>query len=81
MRYPDMDVAASPLELIGHTPMVRLAQIGKGLRCDLLAKLETTNPGGSSKDRPALTMVLAAEREGLLGPGSTIIEPTSGNTG
>ncbi len=81
MKYPDMDVAASPLELIGHTPMVRLAQIGKGLRCDLLAKLETTNPGGSSKDRPALTMVLAAEREGLLGPGSTIIEPTSGNTG
>jgi cystathionine beta-synthase len=76
-----MDVAASPLELIGHTPMVRLAQIGKGLRCDLLAKLETTNPGGSSKDRPALTMVLAAERDGLLGPGSTIIEPTSGNTG
>jgi cystathionine beta-synthase len=76
-----MDVAASPLELIGHTPMVRLGQIGHGLRCDLLAKLETTNPGGSSKDRPALTMVLAAEEEGLLKPGSTIIEPTSGNTG
>jgi cystathionine beta-synthase len=76
-----MDVAASPLELIGHTPMVRLGQIGRGLRCDLLAKLETTNPGGSSKDRPALTMVLAAEEEGLLKPGSTIIEPTSGNTG
>src|ERR1700722_8592435 len=81
MRYPDMDVAASPLELIGHTPMVRLGQIGRGLHCDLLAKLETTNPGGSSKDRPALTMVLAAEEEGLLKPGSTIIEPTSGNTG
>ena len=81
MKYPDMDVAASPLELIGHTPMVRLGQIGQGLRCDLLAKLETTNPGGSSKDRPALTMVLAAEEEGLLKPGSTIIEPTSGNTG
>jgi cystathionine beta-synthase len=76
-----MDVAASPLELIGHTPMVRLGQIGHGLRCDLLAKLETTNPGGSSKDRPALTMVLAAEEAGLLKPGSTIIEPTSGNTG
>jgi cystathionine beta-synthase len=76
-----MDVAASPLELIGHTPMVRLGQIGRGLRCDLIAKLETTNPGGSSKDRPALTMVLAAEEEGLLKPGSTIIEPTSGNTG
>jgi cystathionine beta-synthase len=81
MRYPDMDVAASPLELIGNTPMVRLGNIAKGITCDVLAKLETTNPGGSSKDRPALTMVLAAEREGLLGPGSTIIEPTSGNTG
>jgi cystathionine beta-synthase len=81
MRYADMDVADNPLELIGHTPMVRLGNIGKDLKCDLIAKLETTNPGGSSKDRPALTMVQAAERDGLLGPGSTIIEPTSGNTG
>jgi cystathionine beta-synthase len=81
MRFPDMDVAASPLELIGNTPMVRLVNIARGIGCDVLAKLETTNPGGSSKDRPALTMVLAAERDGLLGPGSTIIEPTSGNTG
>jgi cystathionine beta-synthase len=81
MRFPDMDVAASPLELIGNTPMVRLVNIANGIGCDVLAKLETTNPGGSSKDRPALTMVLAAERDGLLGPGSTIIEPTSGNTG
>jgi cystathionine beta-synthase len=61
--------------------MVRLGKIGAGLKSDLIAKLETTNPGGSSKDRPALTMVEAAERDGLLGPGSTIIEPTSGNTG
>jgi cystathionine beta-synthase len=81
MPYSDMDVAASPLELIGHTPMVRLGRIGADLHCDLIAKMETTNPGGSSKDRPALTMVEAAERDGLLGPGSTIIEPTSGNTG
>jgi cystathionine beta-synthase len=81
MKHTDMDVAESPLELIGNTPMVRLARIGAGLKCDLIAKLETTNPGGSSKDRPALTMVTAAERDGLLGPGSTIIEPTSGNTG
>ena len=81
MHYSDMDVAESPLALIGNTPMVRLAKIGEDLACDLIAKLETTNPGGSSKDRPALTMVEAAEREGLLGPGSTIIEPTSGNTG
>ncbi len=77
----EMDVAASPLQLIGRTPMVRLATIGQDLDCDLIAKLETTNPGGSSKDRPALAMVLAAERDGLLTPGSTIIEPTSGNTG
>jgi cystathionine beta-synthase len=81
MVHTDMDVAKSPLELIGNTPMVRLGRIGAGLKCDLIAKLETTNPGGSSKDRPALTMVTAAERDGLLGPGSTIIEPTSGNTG
>jgi len=81
MRYSDMDVAESPLELIGHTPMVRLAKVGADVRCDVIAKLETTNPGGSSKDRPALTMVLAAEADGLLKPGSTIIEPTSGNTG
>ena len=44
-------------------------------------KMETTNPGGSSKDRPALEMILAAERDGLLRPGGTIVEPTSGNTG
>jgi cystathionine beta-synthase len=72
MKHTDMDVAQSPLELIGKTPMVRLGRIGAGLSCDLIAKLETTNPGGSSKDRPALTMVEAAERDGLLGPGSSI---------
>ncbi len=81
MFFTDMDVAESPLGLIGNTPMVRLGRMSGGLRCDLIAKLETTNPGGSSKDRPALTMIEAAERDGLLGPGSTIIEPTSGNTG
>ncbi len=81
MRYPDMDVAASPLELIGHTPMVRLGILGRDIACDVLAKMETTNPGGSSKDRPALSMILAAEHDGLLQPGYTIIEPTSGNTG
>ncbi|HEV2427835.1 MAG TPA: cystathionine beta-synthase [Acidimicrobiales bacterium] len=79
--YLDMDVADGPLELIGHTPMVRLARIGEGIAAPVLAKLETTNPGGSSKDRPALYMIDAAERDGLLKPGGTIIEPTSGNTG
>jgi cystathionine beta-synthase len=81
MNYHGMDVAESPIELIGHTPLVNLGIIARDVACDVIAKLETTNPGGSSKDRPALTMVEAAERNGLLGPGSTIIEPTSGNTG
>lgn len=76
-----MDIADSVLDLIGNTPMVRLRQVTAGLACPVVAKVEITNPGGSSKDRPALTMIEAAEREGLLGPGSTIIEPTSGNTG
>ncbi|HMF82941.1 MAG TPA: cystathionine beta-synthase, partial [Acidimicrobiia bacterium] len=76
-----MDVADSVLELIGDTPLVRLPRIGRGLTCDLIAKMETTNPGGSVKDRPAVAMVDAAERDGLLKPGGTIVEPTSGNTG
>ena len=78
-----MDVADSVLELVGHTPLVRLKRLreAEGIRCDLLAKVETTNPGGSVKDRPAIEMLDAAEREGLLLPGGTIVEPTSGNTG
>jgi len=76
-----MEIADSVLDLIGDTPMVRLRQVTDGLACPVVAKLETTNPGGSSKDRPAVTMIDAAEREGLLKPGGTIIEPTSGNTG
>ena len=76
-----MRVADSVLELIGNTPLVRLRQVGADLPCPVLAKLETTNPGGSVKDRPALTMIEAAEKRGDLKPGGTIIEPTSGNTG
>ena len=75
------DIADSVLDLIGKTPMVKLPRIGKALRCPIVAKLETTNPGGSSKDRPAVTMIDEAEEAGLLLPGGTIIEPTSGNTG
>ena len=78
---PPMDVAESALGLIGNTPLVRLDRIGRDLRCHLLAKLEYLNPGGSVKDRPALAMLNAAEFEGLLGLGGTIVEPTSGNTG
>jgi cystathionine beta-synthase len=78
---PDMDVAESLTDLIGNTPLVRLSRTGRQLRCHLLAKLEYLNPGGSVKDRPALAMIRAAEAEGLLRRGSTIVEPTSGNTG
>ena len=80
-RGPTMQVAASLLELVGHTPLVRLDRIGRDLRCHMLAKLEYLNPGGSVKDRPALRMVEVAEAEGRLQPGGTIVEPTSGNTG
>ncbi|MEC8985724.1 MAG: cystathionine beta-synthase [Actinomycetota bacterium] len=76
-----MDIADSVLDLIGRTPMVRLTRVTEGIACPVVAKVETTNPGGSVKDRPALAMIDAAEKEGLLSPGSTIIEPTSGNTG
>jgi cystathionine beta-synthase len=78
---PSMEVADRLEDLVGNTPLVRLDRIGHDLDCHLLAKLELLNPGGSVKDRPALAMVDAAEREGLLQPGGTIVEPTSGNTG
>lgn len=76
-----MDVADSLVELIGNTPMMRLDRTARDLECTLVAKLELFNPGGSSKDRIALSMIDAAEQEGLLVPGGTIVEPTSGNTG
>ena len=76
-----MDIADSVLDLIGNTPLVRLSRIGAGLPAAVVAKLETTNPGGSVKDRAALGMLEAAERDGLIAPGSTIVEKTSGNTG
>lgn len=78
---PTMDVAESLVELIGNTPMVRLDRTAKDLECTLLGKLELFNPGGSSKDRIALAMIEGAEKDGLLVPGATIVEPTSGNTG
>ncbi len=76
-----MEIAESVLDLIGNTPMVKLRQVGAGIKCPIVVKVEATNPGGSSKDRPALTMIDAAEKAGLLKPGGTIVEPTSGNTG
>src|SRR5712691_7888478 len=77
----DMEVAESLLDLIGNTPLLRLGRAGKDLDCALLAKLEMFNPGGSVKDRPAVAMLDAAERDGSLQRGGTIVEPTSGNTG
>ena len=69
------------LECIGNTPVVRLNQLGKDTGARLWVKLESFNPGGSVKDRPALRMIEDAESQGRLKPGDTIVEPTSGNTG
>ena len=80
-RGAPMQVADSLLDLVGNTPLVRLDRLGRDLPCPLLAKLEYLNPGGSVKDRPAVAMIGAAERAGLLKPGGTIVEGTSGNTG
>jgi cystathionine beta-synthase len=74
-------IAESLLALVGNTPLVRLGRVGGELECDLVAKVEIFNPGGSVKDRPAIAMIDAAERAGALRPGGTIVEPTSGNTG
>jgi cystathionine beta-synthase len=81
-----MEYASSILDLVGNTPLVRISRLTRDLgpadrQPLVLAKLEMLNPGGSVKDRIGLPMIEAAEREGLLKPGGTIIEPTSGNTG
>src|SRR3989440_10519529 len=74
-------VSQSILDTIGDTPLVALSRIGAGVRPRLIAKLESFNPGGSIKDRVAVALIEAAEQDGLLRPGGTIVEPTSGNTG
>ena len=76
MRY-----ARSVADLVGNTPLVQLTRVTDGIAATVLAKVEYFNPGSSSKDRIARNIVDAAERDGLLGPGGTIVEPTSGNTG
>ncbi len=74
------EIADSVLDLVGRTPLVRLGRIA-GAACEVLGKLEARNPAGSVKDRTALAMVVAAESAGKLGPGSVLVEATSGNTG
>ena len=78
-----MTIYSNVTELIGRTPLLALDRFGQklGLGARILAKLEYFNPAGSVKDRAALSMINSAEKAGLLGPGATIIEPTSGNTG
>jgi cystathionine beta-synthase len=76
-----MEVLQSFLDAVGNTPLVRLRSVTRGATATVLAKLEMLNPGGSVKDRIGLRMIEAAERAGLLKPGGTIVEPTSGNTG
>jgi cystathionine beta-synthase len=75
------DIRDSILHAIGGTPLVRLSRIGAGLTPQIVAKVEALNPGGSIKDRVAVSLIEAAERDGKLRPGGTIVEPTSGNTG
>src|SRR5688500_6056372 len=74
-------IKESILDAIGGTPLVRLSRLSGGLKPQLVAKVEALNPGGSIKDRVAIALIEAAERDGKLRPGGTIVEPTSGNTG
>ncbi|GIU98514.1 MAG: hypothetical protein KatS3mg014_0130 [Actinomycetota bacterium] len=76
-----MEILDSILDAVGNTPLVRLRRVTRGVRPTVLAKLELLNPGGSVKDRIGLRMIEAAERAGLLRPGGTIVEPTSGTPG
>ena len=77
----DLDYFDDVLDLVGNTPLLRLKRVTRGISAAVLAKLEFLNPGGSVKDRIGRGMIEQAERQGLLRPGGTIIEPTSGNTG
>jgi cysteine synthase A len=75
------EIYSNVLETIGKTPLVRLNMLTEGLKCTVVVKLESRNPGGSVKDRICLSMINEAEKQGLIKPDTVIIEPTSGNTG
>jgi cystathionine beta-synthase len=78
---PTQDIRESILDTVGDTPLVRLSRLCPGVVTPLVAKVESFNPGGSIKDRVAISLIEAAERDGHLRPGGTLVEPTSGNTG
>src|SRR5258708_18487230 len=82
MPRSESGIASSVLELVGKTPLVRLSRVGPvSGGASVVGKLEVKNPSGSVKDRPALAMIEAAEKAGEVGPGTVIVEATSGNTG
>jgi len=76
-----MKIAESVIDLVGNTPLVRINRMAQGCQAQVLAKLEFYSPGANVKDRIGVSMILAAERDGKLKPGMTVVEPTSGNTG
>src|SRR5205823_13491427 len=75
------EILETILDAVGNTPLVRLSRLASDTRTQVVAKVESLNPGGSVKDRIGLAMIEAAEQTGQLRPGATIVEPTSGNTG
>ena len=76
-----MRIARNVIELVGNTPLVRINRMAKDCHAEIIAKLEFYNPGLSVKDRIGVAMIEAAEKAGLIGPETIIVEPTSGNTG
>lgn len=76
-----MEIARTVTELVGNTPLIRIHRLGLGCHAEIVAKLEFFSPGLSVKDRIGVSMIEAAERAGLIGPATVIVEPTSGNTG